>query len=354
MTATLLDYRRLTPSEIDKLRTLYSDPSISYAEIAARLNITKEAVKSRVRTLRLPRRRDYPRPRRTAQQETLLRTLWADATLTRTEIARLLGVVPWTVTAWAVDLQLPVRPSPPPGRGRIDPDRLRAVWSDQGWTQRQIAAEFGVSVRTAIEAAAHLGLPVPRPVRGQKVTDDAIRAAWDEPISVAESARRLNVSESMLSHRAKMLGLPSRRGRIHTDPRLPELWADESLSLTAIADALDVSRDTVRRHAAVLGLAGREPLGGSVLNFVGANERRTAAAGPRQAAQVAAALAALDAVDVEIPAETRRVATARVEHPTWSLAELADSVGATKDATAGRLRRLLDASWALSPGPFKL
>lgn len=81
----------------------------------------------------------------------------------------------------------------------------------------------------------------------------------------------------------------------------------------------------------------------NVENLRRANQERTRQAGPAQAARVRTALDRLGSDHNLADAEAGRL---RVAHPGDTLAELAARAGVSKDAIAGRLRRLLIAAQA--------
>ncbi len=75
--------------------------------------------------------------------------------------------------------------------------------------------------------------------------------------------------------------------------------------------------------------------------LIAANARRAA---DGAAATVAATRTALDTLEprlADIPGHLVAAARLRIEHPTDSLPELAERCNLTKDAFAGRLRRLI-------------
>jgi hypothetical protein len=86
-----------------------------------------------------------------------------------------------------------------------------------------------------------------------------------------------------------------------------------------------------------------EIMGHNRQTFDAHNNRRTGRAPRRTVAAARAALANPPVYGWSDHDTTIRVLRARVDHPQASLAELADRVGMTKDAYAGRLRRTLAA-----------
>ena len=154
--------RRPIPIDEDLLRTLWPDRSVTLAEIAHRLGCSLDTVRSRARSLGLPQR-GQPHAARTAEDEALLRTLYADEELPVTRIAERLGRSAEVVWGWARQLDLPgveTRAADRVGRQR-DAERreLVALWHDRSRTTAQIAEILGVTIETVSRRARRYGLP---------------------------------------------------------------------------------------------------------------------------------------------------------------------------------------------------
>lgn len=161
--------------------------------------------------------------------------------------------------------------------------RLRELWADETLNVAAIACELGRSKPWVFRHATALGLPNrphgPRPTvtaEGRK----KIRALWDnESLTLAEIGVTLGVSGSTVSFHAEAMGLPPRstihppnnrrqracpprppsQRRVEGKRRLPDLWADRTLTQVAIGKMLGVSPPTVTNWAKELGLPPRPP-----------------------------------------------------------------------------------------------
>lgn len=100
--------------------------------------------------------------------------------------------------------------------------------------------------------------------RGKCLSEAEFRKLWlDRTITVAEIARRLDVTDSAVTARARARGLPTRRTvrytahkRKITDPQFPELWS-AGITLAELARLYHCTTGTVYETAKRLGLPRR-------------------------------------------------------------------------------------------------
>lgn len=100
-----------------RLRELWADPDLPLADIAATLGVDRHTVRSWAADMGLPAvqrpaRRNVWRAAAAIEKEKAqqrLRELWANDTMTTTQIATALGLARGTVSAWAADMGLPAR-----------------------------------------------------------------------------------------------------------------------------------------------------------------------------------------------------------------------------------------------------
>jgi transposase-like protein len=122
------------------------------------------------------------------------------------------------------------------------------------------------------------------------------------------------------------------------------LYWDKGQSLRRVATVMGVSAPTLRSWMRKNGIPLRHsgwpgPPAGSLAVLARCNARRTREAAPETSRRLQSALAVLGD---QAPPLLAAAARLRITHPGDSLNELAARAGVTKDAIAGRLRRLLD------------
>ncbi len=92
--------------------------------------------------------------------------------------------------------------------------------------------------------------------------DQEFRHLWNDGVSRSEIQRRLHISDVTIERTKIRLGLWSRHDRLHQGsstwaPLLRQYWADDAMSITAIAEEFGWSVFQVRKRAALLDLPDR-------------------------------------------------------------------------------------------------
>lgn len=136
--------RRIRPEDVQR----GLDDGLNDEGIAARLGC-------HVTTVAKVRREDLGQTKRQGVKVSLdpdrLRTLWADASMTKGAIAAAVGVSVQTVVRCAAELDLPARPHVPrfgvSTQRKVDPGRLRELMAS-GASDAEMAAEFGCAIGT--------------------------------------------------------------------------------------------------------------------------------------------------------------------------------------------------------------
>jgi len=161
----------------------------------------------------------------------------------------------------------------------IDVQQLRALYVDQAFTTREIAAEFRVH-RSRVELALiAAGIPARRRTERRptgprvKVTDNMLRDLYQRPeMTVDALVKQLGVSEDYLRGRLHALGLVRRPGAFiaRLPPatyralaeRAPQLY-EQGWTLKQIADELGTSSGSVRAALTVARVSIRGVGGGA-------------------------------------------------------------------------------------------
>lgn len=155
---------------------------------------------------------------------------------------------------------------------------LRMLWPEQSITVQRIGELAGYPYWTTRRLAEQAGLPMRCPYQMHRVPAAAIRKAWmDRTVDAPTAAARVGLSSRTLAIRAKTLGLPPRKGKIHPKVIWPEdfteMWQVNVLC-KAIASACKrppVSVASVTVEAKKRGLkmrgTGPNPKGLSLLQY---------------------------------------------------------------------------------------
>ena len=166
---------------------------------------------------------------------------------------------------------LPDQTCPPPTRNEWDhpgptrsaPKRRRRTWSTlrddvvrlygDGHTIRAIATEVGMHHREVWRQLDAAGVARrPRGTSGVVLSRSALERLYiKEQLSVAEVARRFEVSTEAVIRNLRSYGLPRRNRRAPLErDMLRHLYVDERLGVRAVAARLGVSPDKVRADLA--------------------------------------------------------------------------------------------------------
>lgn len=197
----------------EDVRTVWSDPTLTRKDAAARLGIARETLASRAKRLGLPMRPPNCRcPEITRVRDACVREVWLRADLTRQEQAREAGLALSAFSARARRLGLPTRRSV--ADRRIPAARIREVWHDPHLTIRQAADVIGLAPSNLRRRAKAMGL-APRRLLGCPVVATPARAVlfremWEAPVRATDIAAHFGVPEETVSRRARRFGLARR------------------------------------------------------------------------------------------------------------------------------------------------
>lgn len=287
---------RLTRKQVADARRRYARREATAAVLAAELDVSVSAVKHAVTgrtwahlTDPPPIRKGRPstwRGRSTTVTPSILLAIFDDRRGGATwrsigERHRLDHTV--VFRAYRVEMRRRAREAGlgPHHRKASDAGRLRELWADRALTVQEIAAQLGVCNNTVLARAARMGLP-PRRVGSRnarrsaaetlaaRLVDQArLRELWANPSRpLADIAAALGVDRKTVTTWASDMGLsatprparPDTRRAAEKDRaqrRLRELWPDQTLTTTQIAEALGLARGTVSAWAAEMGLPER-------------------------------------------------------------------------------------------------
>lgn len=188
--------------------------------------------------------------------EKRFRALWADRSLSKADIGRLLGCT--GVTVWRMAKEFGLPPRPHSGGRVIDVAVVRAMW-DQGMTAPQIAARMGRTQPTIESIIKRNGFPPHGRGHAPKLTVDArFRAMWAARVPLAEMALAYGVTQTTIMATAKRGGLPARVAAyaVAVDDRFRSMWA-AGVMLVGMAAAFGVDVKSIKAAADRAGLPRR-------------------------------------------------------------------------------------------------
>lgn len=173
-----------------------------------------------------------------------------------------------------------------------------------GMSMKEVAAEYGLTPSTVYKRFKVCGLPLRK-----KNPAAALYFDYCQGLSIKQVAARYGLSEASVHNKFRVAGLPLR-----PRPKKPRPKKDRRIRVERV----------------------KSPHHGPFVNgdaFVAFNSERS-----RQAVEEHAQVweAAFMATSND---RMRRALALRLDHPEWSLTQIAEAMGATKDQVSGLLRR---------------
>jgi len=249
----------LTPLTTKVLEDLYVHQGLSATEIAHRVGGSPTRVVEALERAGIPRRPRGQRPDLPELSRDLLVELYVDQGLSCRAIAARVGGSDQRVLDALHRQAIPVRPrgqsAPPPA---VSARKLRALYVDERRSEAEIAALYDTNAWQVRQRLQALGIrrpvspphppPLPRPPR--EVLEDLYVTQGLDSETIA---RRFRTSAPVVRAWLRQTGIPvaPRTTRAtRTDlpaTRLEELYVGQGMTITEVADTLDVSHHVVRR-----------------------------------------------------------------------------------------------------------
>jgi hypothetical protein len=259
-----------TTERLAQLRALW-EQGLDNDQLAIQLgDVTREAVGTALRRngmcSHLPKRTPQFW---TAQRLTQLRSLWRQG-LSNAAIADKIGTTENGVTNALRRHGMQHRPELWPPE-RIE--HFKQLWADASLTTTQIAELIGLEHCSAVShRAAELGLPSRNaPIKHWTEAENAqLRSLWAKMPSPKKIARCLHCNVRSVQRQARILGLPARlttwtQWTPERDAEFKRLWVLEpQISPEQIALQLGCTKSAVINRRAVLGLTPRVPGGNRI------------------------------------------------------------------------------------------
>jgi DNA-binding CsgD family transcriptional regulator len=252
------------PLSADVLRRLYVDERLPIAEVARRLDTSRDKVALRLRRYGIPVRPGGREPADPKLGETVAE-LYVGRGLSVDEVGQQVGISAQRVRNLLRAAGVALRPPPPrplpPGLEPLTRELLVELYVEQRLTMAEVAERVGGSASRVGAALDQHGIPRrPRGSRSlpglQPLSREVLIELYaNERLGSVSIARRLGGHPSRILHALDRFGIPVRArprpGDIDVE-RLAELYVERRMSLEEVADALGVSvnqvRVTVRRE----------------------------------------------------------------------------------------------------------